>query len=812
MLKEKNIPIFNMVFPIISIFLLSSLITYFFVNNQYENFEKESILMEREYIKEQKEFLEQKVNKVISDSKEIKENLEIQERIRLKKRVNLVHRMFNYLYLENKNNPDIEKILHDCIFPLRWNNQRGYYFVLDLDGKMFSHPINPKLENKSSLELKDSDGNFPVKKFLDIAKRAKEGYTTYKWTKPIDKNFSYKKESYVKLFEPLGLVIGTGEYLDIIKESAQTKILRHISKVNAMNKEQYIFVLDKKGNIILHPYITNTNNVLEVKDKTGKYFIKELIEKSINFGGFTEYHWRDLTGNKEVKKISFAKEFSSWDWVIGTGIYMDSIYKQIEQKKLDLETNIDKEIKSIVSVSLIVFIIVSILSIIFSRTINIIFKKYKKQVNEREESLKELNQNLEDRVREEIKAKVEKEKKIIRQTTDLLTNLPNREKLSQDIEALTHPKLAILNIDRFKEINDYYGHDIGDEVIKKSSEMIDLKLDKSNQKLYRIVGDEFAILTNEETSINDFVKLLEGIMLDINTNHFTVFDNEFSLDITVGIAIEKKNIYIHAEMAMKNARESNEKIGSFDGKVDIQKKYEQNITWTKKLKDAIREDRIILFAQPIFDNKTLEAKKYECLIRLIDDDGSIVSPFFFLEIAKKARQYENLTKIVLEKALKHFEKKDVEFSINLTIDDLLNRKTFNFIRNKLENYSNAKNLILEIVESEGIENFEEVSEKIAEFKKIGCKIAIDDFGTGYSNFEYLMKLNVDFIKIDGSLIKNITESSNSELVVKLIIDFAKELNIKTIAEFVHSQEVLEKIQEMGIDCSQGFHLGKPEAI
>jgi c-di-GMP phosphodiesterase len=142
----------------------------------------------------------------------------------------------------------------------------------------------------------------------------------------------------------------------------------------------------------------------------------------------------------------------------------------------------------------------------------------------------------------------------------------------------------------------------------------------------------------------------------------------------------------------------------------------------------------------------------------------------------------------------------------------MNKSTIEFIKSKLINKSISSRVIFEIVESEGIDNFEEVSLFINEMKSFGCKIAIDDFGTGYSNFEYLMKLNVDYIKIDGSFIKNIDTCKQSLIITELILTFAKKQNIKTIAEFVHSKNVLDKISQLGIDYSQGYYLGEPKEI
>jgi len=426
-------------------------------------------------------------------------------------------------------------------------------------------------------------------------------------------------------------------------------------------------------------------------------------------------------------------------------------------------------------------------------------------------NLKDLNDKLEKRVEKELESRIKREISVLKQTTDSLTKLQNREKLIEDIIVAKKPKLAILDIDRFKEVNEYYGHKIGDQILINSAEMIRAKAHYSIN-LYRLAGDEFALLAFENISKDEFIDLNESIVEEFDNHIFNIDENEFNVTITAGVAFEKEDLYIHAEMAMKNGKEKNHNLNFYDDSVDIQKQHENNIKWTKKLKDAIKDDRIIPFIQPIINNKTGNIEKYESLVRLRDTNGNIEPPFYFLEIAKKARQYPSITQRVVSKSIEFFADKNVEFSVNLTIEDILNKDTRAYLKEQLSNYNISNRVVLEIVESEGIENFDDVSEFIKEMKAIGCKIAIDDFGTGYSNFDYLMKLNVDYVKIDGSMIKNIDTDENAQLVIKLIVEFAQKLNIKTIAEFVHSEAVYNKVKEMGIDYSQGFHLGKPQTI
>jgi EAL domain-containing protein (putative c-di-GMP-specific phosphodiesterase class I) len=206
----------------------------------------------------------------------------------------------------------------------------------------------------------------------------------------------------------------------------------------------------------------------------------------------------------------------------------------------------------------------------------------------------------------------------------------------------------------------------------------------------------------------------------------------------------------------------------------------------------------------------MKIEKYESLVRLIDEDGKVIAPYAFLEIAKRSKQYLSITKKVIENTFETFANTAEQFSINLTMEDILNPDISELLTYKMFDKRYHSRIIYEIVESESLEKADLVFEFIKNIKKFGCEIAIDDFGTGYSNFEYLVKLTPDYIKIDGSMIKDITSNPDSEEVVKTIIDFAKKRHLKTIAEFVSSREIFEKVLELGIDYSQGFYIGKPQ--
>lgn len=395
-------------------------------------------------------------------------------------------------------------------------------------------------------------------------------------------------------------------------------------------------------------------------------------------------------------------------------------------------------------------------------------------------------------------------------TMDFLTGYGNRTKLNSDIHSLEHLSIAIFNLDNFRQINDFYGHEFGNEVIKALSDKIyNYIFSDSALRFYRLQGDEFVIL-GASCSKEHFENIVKGVLKEIKEG-IRIENEQILTSCSCGISFEKdKNKLLStANMALKIAKKSNSNYLIYEESISLNKEYENNIKWSKKLSNALKDKNIITYYQPIVNNSTLEYEKYECLVRMIDED-KVISPFFFLDVAKQTRQYFDITKTVIEQSFEMFKDKDVEFSINLSINDIIEPKISEYIIMMLKRYGIGSKIVFEIVESEYIEKFEDVMSFITKVKKYDCKIAIDDFGTGYSNFEYLIKLKADYLKIDGSLIKDIDKDENAYLVVSTIIEFSKKLGMKTVAEFVESKEIFKIVQELGVDYSQGYYFKQPQ--
>jgi len=396
--------------------------------------------------------------------------------------------------------------------------------------------------------------------------------------------------------------------------------------------------------------------------------------------------------------------------------------------------------------------------------------------------------------------------------TDQLTGLKNRNALLKELEEEDEFFLSLINIDRFSQINNLYGEEFGNKVLVEFSLFLASSMNRElNCKLYRLGSDEFVILC-QNTNPLDMIDNISTLIRKINEQHMIIEDQEIVLGITVGSSFEENDKLLStAGMALNIARRESKSLSLYTKDLSLESEYENNIKWIKEIKDAIAEDRITMFFQPIINNVDSSITKYESLIRLIDRDGKIITPYHFLEIAKKAKLYKNLTKIVIKKSFEAFKDNDYEFSINITIEDILNKEINNYIVDTLIEYKISNRVIFEIVESESIEDFEKVEEFITNVKSFGCKISIDDFGTGYSNFEHLMRLQADYIKIDGSIIKEITTNKRSELITSIIVAFAKEMNIQTIGEYVENEKIHRKLIELGVNKSQGYYFDEPRA-
>ncbi len=401
--------------------------------------------------------------------------------------------------------------------------------------------------------------------------------------------------------------------------------------------------------------------------------------------------------------------------------------------------------------------------------------------------------------------------------TDSLTNLPNRLKLLQQMQTIyNNPNrdestIIYINMDSFDEISEFFGIEIGNRMINHTASWLKKNLPCENSYLYKFELNNFVILIPskfDDEKLHNYLKLISA---DISKENFSsqTYDIELNINFTIGAARAKNDVVKYAHLALKEAQRQKKSYVIYSQDQKSEENFLHNIQINQMIKKAIENDKIVPFFQPIRNIKTGKIEKYESLMRIQNGDKSYQRPGEFLEIAKKSKLYSKLTKSMIKISFDMLEFINHPITINLSVDDMLNRSVSDFIFRQLAKLEDASFITFEIVESEEIENYTRISNFIKKAKQYGCKFAIDDFGSGYSSFEQVLNLDIDYLKIDGSLIKDIHKNRASETAIKSIVTFSKTLGIKTIAEFVSSKAIFDKVKELGVDYAQGYHVGKP---
>ena len=392
---------------------------------------------------------------------------------------------------------------------------------------------------------------------------------------------------------------------------------------------------------------------------------------------------------------------------------------------------------------------------------------------------------------------------------DKLTNLYNKSYLQDFLKDNLHYSLIIVDINNFSYINEAYGFNIGDAILKEIAKI----LQNFNAKLVSSIdADKFALIFEQET---DIVLKLKEIQKYFSDNEIMVENIKVYVSFNYGISHYSDNLFRNASMALKQSKE----LGK-NRYVIIDDKYydnnlEKRVSYIKSnniIHDAISNNTVIPYFQGIRNNKTGKINKYEALMR-IHKDGEILTPAHFLESVKLSGQFQKLTKIMIEKTFEVMKNNTYTFSINITEDDLNDNYLETYLTNQCSKFNIPnERVILEILE--GVSNSGKYAhvEQLKKLNSLGFKIAIDDFGAEYSNFERILDLEIDFIKIDAKYIKNIDRDKKSLEIVRAITFFAKNTGIECIAEFVHSQNVQTMIEALDISYSQGYYFSEPRKI
>ena len=417
-------------------------------------------------------------------------------------------------------------------------------------------------------------------------------------------------------------------------------------------------------------------------------------------------------------------------------------------------------------------------------------------------------------------------------THDSLTTLPNRWHIEMEIGRIVDGcadgqrdcAVVAIDLDGFKFINDSRGHAAGDSVLRSVAALFRSHLRRSDF-IGRLGGDEFAAVL-PDTAIDDARSVMVSMLTALRA-HPIVLDDGSTVRVTGSAGLASlcpedpqtaQDLLIQADIAMYQAKDSGrDRIALYSsldpGQADLMARH----TWVERIQDALENDKFVLLVQPLMRLATNEVDHYEVLLRMKDHDGSLILPGRFLPAAERSGLINRIDRWVIAEACRmlaaeQIAGRPVHFAVNVSGTSMSDLGVAEAIELAVAGLPNPGGVIIEVTETAAITDLQRAKAFATRMARIGCQFALDDFGAGYGSFYYLKHLPFDYLKIDGAFVGGLLTHRSDEVLVRSLVQVARELGKKTVAEFVEDAATLNKLRELGVDYAQGFHVGRPRQM
>jgi diguanylate cyclase (GGDEF)-like protein len=387
--------------------------------------------------------------------------------------------------------------------------------------------------------------------------------------------------------------------------------------------------------------------------------------------------------------------------------------------------------------------------------------------------------------------------------------------------------VLFIDIDHFKYVNDNFGHRSGDQLIVGVSGVLKEAAKELNGQVFRLGGDEYAVHLPDSLR-GHAMRVAEGLLDALRHFRFQSSNQQqrvAGLTASIGIALypfhgsDVTGLLSNADIAMYQAKDGGRnRFVLYDQDAQGLRRSHHRVQWANKLREVLDEDRLVLYCQPVVRMADLRPMHQEVLSRVRDENGNILLPSQFIEYAESLGMVQEIDMRVVERVVEHVshpahKNKKMRYSVNLSRLSISDPHWVRRFQKRIDTADFARNqLVFEITETAAMSDVDVTQQFVREVKQLGCRFALDDFGAGFSSFYYLKRFDADYLKIDGSFVRDLLNDESNRIFVKALCDVAHGLHKQVIAEWVEDRDVMKALTEMGAEYGQGYLFQRPAPL
>ncbi|NOH78399.1 EAL domain-containing protein [Vibrio sp. RE86] len=799
--------------PSLIVAVFASLITIAVVNDSKKKAQLNRDALHSDMMEHQKAVISDQVELVYKQI-DFRQSRTVKElKNQAKSRVVEAHQIATNIYNNNPNasKSEVTKMIADALKPIRFYNQRGYFFIFQMDGINVMHALNPHLEGNSGWESVDIKGNYILRNHINLILE-NGGEAFYRWWYqkpgyPIDQEF--EKIGFGKTFEPYDWFIGTGEYVADVESDVKQSLIDWVLEYQS-NKDEKVFIIDEQGTLLVHenPKLVGMN-IGQLSTR-----LKSRIDDLQTLGEQGEYIDFTLTldSNKDNigPGVAFIRDFTPWGWAIGSSFSLDEINTFIAERQEELEQSSFEHLMRLIIMGVTSILIMVAVSYLASQLIVKRFAKFQKRINDDFGQLETTKNQMQ-----------------YMALHDPLTGLANRSALVESLasnitrSSAVNKQLAVvfLDLDDFKKVNDLYGHAVGDKLLECLSRQFESVLE-THDSVARFGGDEFIFcipLLNSQQEAVAKVEVIKGVF----SQPFLIDGRMLTVDCSIGVSMypndsqEPETLITCADTVLYRSKQNNKgSVLFFDAQINAEIQDEYRVE--QQLKRALCNNELSVFYQPQLCSQSEKLVGVEALIRWTNRELGFIGPDVFIPLAEENGMITKIGAFIFERACRDILSLSPNgpnallLSVNVSPRELLLDGFYQQVTKLTEQIGIDSNRItLEVTESLFIHDMKRVVPILDRLKAYGFSISLDDFGTGYSSLSNLNHLSIDELKVDKSFVANMVENAQSNALVKAILAISETYQIHVVAEGVETKEQHLMLKAYGCQCLQGYYFAKP---